>query len=174
MIFGQEYLNSEVHPVSTFAHKQDLSDEYFLLAFSGIIFDDQQPDKINNKVKQSFLTTKVLIIDECSMLTEENFYALFQALDMMHLERIILVGDPFQKRGDFRVRLKRVPGAEFLDRFALAEGGVDFSVADAVNQGFGFSAFAARHQVVLIHAGAGLEWPVTQRADGWSRRRDVA
>lgn len=46
--------------------------------------------------KEVYKAEKTLIIDECSMLTEENFYALFQALDMMHLERIILVGDPFQ------------------------------------------------------------------------------
>lgn len=46
--------------------------------------------------KEVYKAEKTLIIDECSMITEDDFYALFQALDMIHLERIILVGDPFQ------------------------------------------------------------------------------
>lgn len=37
-----------------------------------------------------------VIIDECSMLTIEDFYAIFQALDLAHVKRIILVGDPYQ------------------------------------------------------------------------------
>jgi ATP-dependent exoDNAse (exonuclease V) alpha subunit len=37
-----------------------------------------------------------VIIDECSMLTEDDLYALLQALDMGHVKRIILVGDPYQ------------------------------------------------------------------------------
>ena len=37
-----------------------------------------------------------VIIDECSMLTEDDLYALFQALDLGHIKRIILVGDPYQ------------------------------------------------------------------------------
>ena len=37
-----------------------------------------------------------VIIDECSMLTEDDMYALFQAIDLGHIKRIILVGDPYQ------------------------------------------------------------------------------
>ncbi len=37
-----------------------------------------------------------VIVDECSMLTEDDLYALLQALDMGHVQRIILVGDPYQ------------------------------------------------------------------------------
>jgi len=37
-----------------------------------------------------------VIIDESSMLTEDDLYALLQALDMGHVQRIILVGDPYQ------------------------------------------------------------------------------
>lgn len=37
-----------------------------------------------------------VIIDECSMLTEDDLYALLQALDLAHIKRIILVGDPYQ------------------------------------------------------------------------------
>lgn len=37
-----------------------------------------------------------VIVDECSMLTEEDLYALMQALDLGHIKRLILVGDPYQ------------------------------------------------------------------------------
>jgi len=37
-----------------------------------------------------------VIIDECSMLTEDDLYALLQAIDLGHIKRIILVGDPYQ------------------------------------------------------------------------------
>ncbi|QMU31364.1 AAA family ATPase [Adhaeribacter radiodurans] len=37
-----------------------------------------------------------VIIDECSMLTEDDLFAIFQALDQAHVKRIILVGDPYQ------------------------------------------------------------------------------
>jgi hypothetical protein len=37
-----------------------------------------------------------VIIDECSMLTEDDLYAVLQALDLGHVKRLILVGDPYQ------------------------------------------------------------------------------
>lgn len=65
--------------------------------------------------KEQYMAEKTLIIDECSMLTEIDFYALFQALDMMHLDRVILVGDPFQ--------LPPIgPGRPFADLCAYLEG----------------------------------------------------
>lgn len=39
---------------------------------------------------------KTVVIDECSMLTLLDFTAVFKALDLGHVERIILVGDPNQ------------------------------------------------------------------------------
>ena len=39
---------------------------------------------------------KTVVIDECSMITSEDFYALLKALDLQHVQRIILVGDPNQ------------------------------------------------------------------------------
>lgn len=39
---------------------------------------------------------KTVIIDECSMLTLMDMCAVFKALDMAHVDRIILVGDPNQ------------------------------------------------------------------------------
>ncbi len=46
--------------------------------------------------KMTYKAEQNVIIDECSMLTEEDFYALFKALDLAHVKRIILVGDPYQ------------------------------------------------------------------------------
>ncbi len=39
---------------------------------------------------------KTVVIDECSMLTMDDLYAALRALDMGHVERLILVGDPNQ------------------------------------------------------------------------------
>lgn len=46
--------------------------------------------------KDSHRKEKTVIIDECSMLTLVDVCAVFKALDMAHVERIILVGDPNQ------------------------------------------------------------------------------
>jgi len=48
--------------------------------------------KGENKHRQQ----KTVIIDECSMLTLDTLHAIFQALDMGHVQRLILVGDPNQ------------------------------------------------------------------------------
>lgn len=39
---------------------------------------------------------KTVVIDECSMLTTVDLYAVLQALDLAHVQRLILVGDPNQ------------------------------------------------------------------------------
>jgi ATP-dependent exoDNAse (exonuclease V) alpha subunit len=39
---------------------------------------------------------KTVVIDECSMLTMDDLYAVLQALDLGHVARLILVGDPNQ------------------------------------------------------------------------------
>ena len=46
--------------------------------------------------KNKYTAEKIVIVDECSMLTIEDFFALFNALDLSHVKRIILVGDPSQ------------------------------------------------------------------------------
>ena len=40
--------------------------------------------------------SKNIIIDECSMLTTRDFYVLLNALDLTAINRIILIGDPYQ------------------------------------------------------------------------------
>jgi ATP-dependent exoDNAse (exonuclease V) alpha subunit len=39
---------------------------------------------------------KTVVIDECSMLTMDDLYGVLRALDLGHVERLILVGDPNQ------------------------------------------------------------------------------
>ena len=72
------------------------------------------------------------------------------------------------------MRFKRLPGAEIPGQFTLAESGVNFSVADPVNQGFGFSALTPRYQMVFIHAAAGFKLPAAKWAESRSHRLDVA
>ena len=44
----------------------------------------------------SYRKEKTVVIDECSMLTMDDLYAVMLALDLGHVERLILVGDPNQ------------------------------------------------------------------------------
>lgn len=46
--------------------------------------------------KERHRREKTVVIDECSMLTMDDLYAVLQALDTGHVQRIILVGDPNQ------------------------------------------------------------------------------
>jgi hypothetical protein len=39
---------------------------------------------------------KTIVIDECSMLTMDDLFAIFEAIDQAHVSRIVLVGDPNQ------------------------------------------------------------------------------
>lgn len=39
---------------------------------------------------------RTVVIDECSMLTSDTLYAVLDALDLVHVQRVILVGDPNQ------------------------------------------------------------------------------
>ena len=61
---------------------------------------------------------RTVIIDECSMVTVEDLYAVFQALDPAHVTRILLVGDPNQ--------LPPIgPGRPFADLCAYLDVGED-------------------------------------------------
>lgn len=48
------------------------------------------------KVKSKFSAAKNIIVDECSMLTTEDFYFLLSSLDLTKINRVILIGDPYQ------------------------------------------------------------------------------
>jgi hypothetical protein len=45
---------------------------------------------------ETYHKEKAVVIDECSMLTLDDLFAVFKALDLGHVSRIILVGDPNQ------------------------------------------------------------------------------
>lgn len=45
---------------------------------------------------QPYANERTVVIDECSMITAEDLYAVLKALDLQHVQRIILVGDPNQ------------------------------------------------------------------------------
>lgn len=46
--------------------------------------------------KETYRSAKTVIIDEASMLTMDDLFAVLQALDLTHVQRLILVGDPNQ------------------------------------------------------------------------------
>jgi hypothetical protein len=46
--------------------------------------------------KEKYRKEKTVVIDECSMLTMDDLVAVLEALDLAHVQRLILVGDPNQ------------------------------------------------------------------------------
>ncbi|NTX39157.1 AAA family ATPase [Myxococcus sp. CA033] len=46
--------------------------------------------------KDKYRREKTVVIDECSMLTMDDLVAVLEALDLAHVQRLILVGDPNQ------------------------------------------------------------------------------
>jgi hypothetical protein len=46
--------------------------------------------------KEKYRKEKTVVIDECSMLTMDDLFAVTEALDLAHVQRLILVGDPNQ------------------------------------------------------------------------------
>ena len=46
--------------------------------------------------KEKYRKEKTVVIDECSMLTMDDLAAVIEALDLAHVQRLILVGDPNQ------------------------------------------------------------------------------
>lgn len=46
--------------------------------------------------KDTYRKEKTVVIDECSMLTMDDLVAILEALDLAHVQRVILVGDPNQ------------------------------------------------------------------------------
>jgi len=45
---------------------------------------------------EKYRKEKTVVIDECSMLTMDDLFAVLEALDLAHVQRLILVGDPNQ------------------------------------------------------------------------------
>lgn len=57
-------------------------------------YKTMQPELSEKSLKFSDAST--VIIDECSMLTIDDFYFLFKVLSLSAIERIVLIGDPYQ------------------------------------------------------------------------------
>lgn len=76
---------------------------------------------------------RTVIIDECSMLTMDDLFAVLQALDLVHVQRIILVGDPNQLPP---IGVGR-PFADFVGSLELASTSADSAqrhLADALGK----------------------------------------
>ena len=74
--------------------------------------------------KERYRKEKTVVIDECSMLTIDDCFAVLMALDLAHVQRLILVGDPNQ--------LPPIGvGRPFADLVAHLDGGAE-SVASAL------------------------------------------
>lgn len=59
-------------------------------------WDIMQPYIPKNADEIRYTGARNIIVDECSMLTCMDFYALLKALDLKYVYRIILIGDPYQ------------------------------------------------------------------------------
>jgi ATP-dependent exoDNAse (exonuclease V) alpha subunit len=46
--------------------------------------------------KETYRKERTVVVDECSMLTLDDLFAIVSALDLAHVQRVILVGDPNQ------------------------------------------------------------------------------
>ena len=82
------------------------------------------------------------------------------------------IGDPLHKVSDFWMRLQSSPIAVSPGQFALAQGRVDFAVADSVDKGFGFAALAFGNKMVFVHTGAYQQRSAAQWAIGRVLRFD--
>lgn len=57
---------------------------------------DQQRQRPLFVGQEKYRKEKTIVIDECSMLTMDDLAAVLEALDLAHVQRLILVGDPNQ------------------------------------------------------------------------------
>jgi ATP-dependent exoDNAse (exonuclease V) alpha subunit len=62
------------------------------------LLDPKNPEK-----GTPYANERTVVIDECSMITAADLYAVLRALDLQHVQRIILVGDPNQLPPTVRV-----------------------------------------------------------------------
>lgn len=75
---------------------QALTIAQFLTRQGFFDWDTMTPCVPEDAEKRKYCGAKNVIIDECSMLTCKDFYVLMKALDLKNINRIILIGDPFQ------------------------------------------------------------------------------
>ena len=80
---GKQSDNGEALTIAQFLTRQGYFDWETMMPYI--------PDK-----ERKYSRSKNIIIDECSMLTMRDFYVLLNALDLTVINRIILIGDPYQ------------------------------------------------------------------------------
>ena len=61
----------------------------------GTVTTDRGKDRAS-PAREKYRREKTVVIDECSMLTMDDVAAVLEALDLAHVQRVILVGDPNQ------------------------------------------------------------------------------
>ena len=59
-------------------------------------YDGRRQRPLFDDKKDQYQKARTVVIDECSMLTMDDLYAVLLALDLGHVQRLILVGDPNQ------------------------------------------------------------------------------
>lgn len=101
----------------------------FLYALGRYDGERQRPLFLGKQGKQ-YQRERTIVIDECSMLTLDLLAAVLDALDLSHVQRIILVGDPNQ--------LPPIgAGRPFADMVAYLDGQEDAGVTPSVAYALG-------------------------------------
>jgi hypothetical protein len=102
---------------------------------------------------------KTVVIDECSMLTEEALAAVLAALDLGHVQRLILVGDPNQ--------LPPIgAGRPFADLVAMLDGAAESTTPEAAHL-----ASALGRLTVEVRTSAGAPSDTLRLASWYTRER---
>jgi ATP-dependent exoDNAse (exonuclease V) alpha subunit len=108
--------------------------------------------------QEKYRKEKTVIIDECSMLTMDDLVAVLEALDLAHVQRLILVGDPNQ--------LPPIGvGRPFADLVSYLE-----TTKDESDDGYPLSHALARLSVEVRAAAAGSEMSDSLRLASWFTR----
>lgn len=106
---------------------QALTIAQFLTRQGFFDWDTMTPCVPEDAEKRKYCGAKNVIIDECSMLTCKDFYVLMKALDLKNINRIILIGDPFQ--------LPPIgPGRPFADLFNYLKDNKDEYLRSAITK----------------------------------------
>jgi ATP-dependent exoDNAse (exonuclease V) alpha subunit len=78
------------------AHKTDAPARNVAQFLYGLKRYDGPRQRVLFSGDTQYRNERTVVVDECSMLTEDQMVALLKALDLGHVKRIILVGDPHQ------------------------------------------------------------------------------
>lgn len=112
--------------LSKSTQKEGMTVAQFLLQLKRYDLLRQKP-LFNVTLAEKYRKEKTIVIDECSMLNTDELYALLNGLDLFHVQRIILVGDPNQ--------LPPIgPGRPFADLVSRLENDNEGKYSDALGK----------------------------------------